>query len=57
MGVIITAEAISAEYKSKEINPEMSKTYCTMSPVLNLMLKPKPKSNEWFLPSNFRNNK
>ena len=54
---MITAEAISAENKSSVINPEMSKTYCTIRPVLNLTLRPKPKSKECLLPSNLRNSK
>ena len=41
IGVITTAEAISPEYKSSVIKPEISKTYCTISPVLNLTLRKK----------------
>ena len=57
IGVIITAEAISPEYKSRVINPDMSKTYCTISPVLNLTLRPSPKSKDCLFPSILRNNK
>ena len=57
IGVITTAEAISPEYKSSVIKPEISKTYCTISPVLNLTLSPSPKSRESLFPSNLRNSK
>ena len=46
-----------AEYRSSVIKPEMSRTYCTMSPVLNLTLSPRPKSRECLLPSIFLNSK
>ena len=49
-GVITTAEAINAEYSSRVIKPEVSRTYWTMNPVLNLTLSPKPSTKDWGFP-------
>ena len=50
VGVITTAEAIRAEYNSRVINPDVSRTYCTMNPVLNLTLSPRPNTKDWGFP-------
>jgi hypothetical protein len=56
-GFIKTAVSTSAEYKASEINSEFSEAYCTIRPVLNRTLSPKPNSNERFFPSNRQNSK
>ncbi|MCK4477643.1 hypothetical protein KAU88_03835 [Candidatus Bathyarchaeota archaeon] len=56
-GFMNIAVAISAEHKANEISPELSKTYVTIKLVLNLTLRPKPNSNEYFVPSSWRKSK
>ena len=55
VGVIITAEAIWAECNSRVINPEVSRTYCTMYPVLNLTVSPRPNTKDWGFPKSLWN--
>jgi len=54
IGFRIIAVAIRAEYRVREISPELSKMNWTIRLVLNLTPSPTPSNKEYLVPSIFR---